>query len=211
MDNRTGQLTRGDRWSLVAFCVAGLAIAAWVIVWTTGRIIELARGVDVPVSVDFFDPTVDVALTDGSGTLPVQIGSGVITAPLLTPIATVPGILGQVALALTTLMVVACLLLLARGIIRGEVFSRRHTVLVSVAGLGGLLGFAVARFFDNMLANATVAQLTDNRLDTAVLTINPFTWVMAAFAVAVIATAFTVGERLQRDNIALEKETEGLV
>ncbi len=211
MDNRTGRLSRGDRWSLVAFSVAGLAIAAWVIVWTTSRIIELARGADVPVSVDFLDSTVDVALTDGSGTVPVQISSGVITAPQLTPIATVPGIIGQVVLALTVLMVVACLLLLARGIIRGEVFSRRHTVLVSVAGLGGLLGFAVARFFDNMLANATVAQLTDNRLDTAVLTIDPFTWVMAAFAVAVIATAFTVGERLQRDNIALEKETEGLV
>lgn len=211
MDNRTGRLTRGDRWSLVAFCVAGLAIAVWIIVGATVRIVQLAHGVDVPVAVDFLDTTVDVSLTDGSGTVPVQIGSSVITAPQLTPIATVPGILGQVVLALTVLMVVACLLLLARGILRGDVFSRRHTVLVSVAGIGGLLGFALARFFDNMLANATVAQLTDNRLDTAVLTIEPFTWVLAAFAVAVIATAFTVGERLQRENATLEKETEGLV
>ncbi len=211
MDTRPGQLSRGDRWSIVAFAMAGLVIAVWIVAQTTGRIIELARGVDVPVAVDFLDTTVDVALTDGSDSVPVRLDGGVLTAPQLTPIATVPGILGQIALAVTVLMVIGCLLLLARSILRGQVFSRRNTVLATLAGATGLLGSAAARFFDNMLANATVSQVTDNRLDTAVLTVEPLIWVLAAFAIAVIGTAFSVGERLQRDNASLEKETEGLV
>lgn len=211
MDPRTGSLTRGDRWSLIAFAVAGLAIAGWFVAQTTGRIISLARGIDVPVAVDFIDTTTDIPFTDGSGSVAVRLDGGVLTAPHLTPIATVPGILGQVVLALTVVTVIGCLLMLSRGILRGQVFSRRHTVLVSVAGLGGLIGFALARLFDNMLANATVSLMTDNRLDTAVLTVEPFTWVLAAFIVAVISTAFTIGDRLQREKATLEKETEGLV
>lgn len=211
MDTRPGQLSRGDRWSIVAFAIAGLVIAVWIVAQTTARIVELARGVDVPVAVDFLDTTVDVALTDGSDSVPVRLDGGVLTAPQLPPIATVPGILGQIVLALTVLTVIGCLLLLARSILRGQVFSRRNTVLATLAGATGLLGSAAARFFDNMLANATVSQVTDNRLDTAVLTVEPLTWVLAAFAIAVIGTAFSVGERLQRDNASLEKETEGLV
>lgn len=211
MDTRPGQLSRGDRWSIVAFAIAGLVIAAGIVAQTTARIVELARGIDVPVAVDFLDTTVDVALTDGSDSVPVRLDGGVLTAPQLSPIATVPGILGQIVLVLTVLTVIGCLLLLARSILRGQIFSRRNTVLATLAGATGLLGSAAARFFDNMLANATVSQVTDNRLDTAVLTVEPLTWVLAAFAIAVIGTAFSVGERLQRDNASLEKETEGLV
>ncbi|MFK0403316.1 hypothetical protein ACIQTT_13350 [Microbacterium sp. NPDC090225] len=211
MDPRTGSLTRGDRWSLIAFALTGLAIAGWFVIQTTGRIISLARGIDVPVAVDFIDTTTDIPFTDRSDSVAVRLDGGILTAPQLTPIATVPGILGQIVLALTVVTVIGCLLLLSRGILRGQMFSRRHTVLVSVAGIGGLIGFALARLFDNMLANATVSLMTDNRLDTAVLTVEPFTWVLAAFIVAVISTAFTIGDRLQREKATLQKDTEGLV
>ncbi|MFF7294256.1 hypothetical protein ACFY9N_17130 [Microbacterium sp. NPDC008134] len=203
--------TRGDRWSIAAFSIAGFAIAAWIGVSAVMRIIVLAGGTSVPVSLEFVDGVSDVALTDGSATVPVELDSGVLVAPQLTAIAIVPGILGQLALIVTVVTVVGCLLLLSRSILGGQVFSRRNTALVTVAGLTGLIGFAAVRFFDNMLANATVSLMTDNRLATAVLTVEPFTWVLAAFVVAVIATAFSVGDRLQREKAALEKETEGLV
>jgi hypothetical protein len=203
--------TRGDRWSIAAFSIAGFAIAAWIGVSAVMRIIVLAGGTSVPVTIEFVDGVSDVALTDGSATVPVELDSGVLVAPQLTPIAIVPGILGQLALIVTVVTVVGCLLLLSRSILGGQVFSRRNTALVTVAGLTGLIGFAAVRFFDNMLANATVSLITDNRLATAVLTVEPFTWVLAAFVVAVIATAFSVGDRLQREKAALEKETEGLV
>lgn len=203
--------SRGDRWSIAAFSIAGGAIAAWIGVSAVMRIIVLAGGTNVPVTLEFVDGVADVALTDGSATVPMELDRGILVAPQLTPIAIVPGILGQLVLILTVVTVVGCLLLLARSILSGHVFSRRNSALVSIAGITGLIGFAAVRFFDNMLANATVSLMTDNRLATAVLTVEPFTWVLASFIVAVIATAFAVGDRLQREKSALEKETEGLV
>ena len=203
--------SRGDRWSIAAFSLAGGAIAAWIGVSAVMRIIVLAGGTNVPVTLEFVDGVADVALTDGSATVPMELDRGILVAPQLTPIAIVPGILGQLALIITVVTIVGCLLLLSRSIIGGRVFSRRNTALVATAGLTGLIGAAAARFFDNMLANATVSLMTENRLDTAVLTVEPFTWILAAFIVAVIMTAFTVGDRLQRDKATLEKETEGLI
>jgi hypothetical protein len=62
-----------------------------------------------------------------------------------------------------------------------------------------------------MLANATVAHMTDNAIDNAVITVEPFTFILAAFVIALIATVFATGDRLQRENVALEDDTKGLV
>lgn len=197
-------LSKGDSGALIGFAISGFAIAAWISTASVIRIIELVRGTDVPVTVDFIDTKVDVALTGGAGTVPVGLETGILTAPQLTPIAIVPGVIGQIVAILTIITVIGCLVLLSRSIIRGHVFSRRNTVLVSTAGITGLVGFAATRFFDNMLANAAVSIVTDNAVDNAVMTIEPFTFVLAAFIIAVIGTAFGVGDKLQR-------ETEGLV
>ncbi|MFS0853899.1 hypothetical protein [Microbacterium sp. 179-I 3D4 NHS] len=198
------KLSRGDVTGIVAFVAAGVVIAVGVGVRAVARIVELVRGTDVPVGIEFAHGTAEVPLTDGSGAVPIALDSGVLVAPRLTAIAIAPGVIGQIALILTVLTVVGCLVLLSRRIIGGRVFGRANTALVSTAGITGLIGFAAVRFFDNMLANATVSLVTDNRLDNAVLTVEPFTFVLAAFVVAVISTAFAVGARLQR-------ETEGLV
>jgi len=99
---------------------------------------------------------------------------------------------------------VSCLTLLSRNILRGRVFGKANTRIVTIGGMIGLLGAAASRFFDNMLANAAMAQLTDGPTDTAVMSIEPFTFILAAFALSVIGTVFVVGARLQH-------ETEGLV
>jgi len=200
---KPGTLTRGDRSALIGFCVAGLAIAAYFVVFSTLRIIELARGTDVPVLVEFVDAPVQIPLTTGDS-VAAGLDRATLTASALPPIAAVPGIIGQVIQILTILAVIGCLILLARGILSGHVFSRRNTALVMTAGITGLVGFAAVQFFDNMLANATVAVVTDNGIDNAVITVEPFTFILAAFIIAVIGTAFVIGEKLQR-------ETEGLV
>lgn len=204
-------LSRGDSGGLVGFAISGLAIAAWITTLSVIRIVELARGTDVRVLVEFAQTMTDAPLNEGAGTIPVEIDRGFLIAPQLTPIAIVPGILGQLIQILTIVTVIGCLVLLSRSILRGRVFSRANTRLVATAGIVGLLGFAGVRFFDNMLANAAVSTVTDNALDTVVISVEPFTFVLAAFIVSVIATAFTVGDRLQRDKATLEKETEGLV
>ncbi|GAA1245158.1 putative membrane protein [Microbacterium phyllosphaerae] len=201
--NRT--LSRGDTGALLAFCIAGVMIAAYITVYSIVRIIELARGVNVPVLVEFISSKtpVDLPLTSGD-TVAVGLDSATITAPQLPAIASVPGIIGQVLQIVTIVVVIGCLILLARSTLSGRVFSRRNTTLVATAGITGLFGFSAVRFFDNMLANATVAHVTDNGLDNAVMSIEPFTFILAAFVVALIATVFSIGDRLQRD-------TEGLV
>lgn len=201
--NRT--LSRGDTGALLGFCIAGVAIAAYITVFSVIRIVELARGVDVPVLAEFIGSKtpVDLPLTSGD-TVAVGLDSATITAPQLPTVAAVPGIMGQVLQIVTIVVVIGCLILLARSTLSGRVFSRRNTTLVATAGITGLFGFSAVRFFDNMLANATVAHVTDNGLDNAVMSIEPFTFILAAFVVALIATVFSIGDRLQRD-------TEGLV
>ena len=201
--NRT--LSRGDTGAMIGFCIAGVLIAAYITVYSIIRIIELARGTDVPVLVEFAGPatSVDVALSTGGG-IAVDLDSATITAAQLPAIASVPGIIGQVLQIVTIIVVIGCLILLARRTLDGRVFSRRSTALVATAGMTGLLGFAAVRFFDNMLANATVAAVTDNGLDNAVISVEPFTFILAAFVIALITTVFSIGDRLQRD-------TEGLV
>ncbi|MGN7949414.1 hypothetical protein ACTJKH_11760 [Microbacterium sp. 22215] len=201
--NRT--LSRGDTGALVGFCIAGVMIAAYITVYSIVRIIELARGVDVPVLAEFIGSKtpVDLPLTSGD-TVAVGLDSAVITAPQLPTVAAVPGIMGQIAQILTIVIVIGCLIVLARSVLAGRVFSRRNTALASTAGITGLVGFAAVRFFDNMLANATIARITDNGVENAVISVEPFTFVLAAFVLALIGTVFVVGDRLQRD-------TEGLV
>ncbi|MDN3445057.1 DUF2975 domain-containing protein [Microbacterium sp. APC 3901] len=198
-------LSRGDSGALIGFCIAGVLIAAYITVLSIIRIIELARGVDVPVLVEFISSKtpVDLPLTNGAS-IPVGVDSATITAPELPAIAAVPGIIGQIAQILTIIVVIGCLILLARSVLTGRVFSRRNTTLVATAGITGLLGFAAVRFFDNMLANATVATVADNAVDSAVISVEPFTFVLAAFVLALIGTVLSIGDRLQRD-------TDGLV
>lgn len=202
-NNRT--LSRGDTGAMIGFCISGALIAAYITVFSIIRIVELARGVDVPVLVEFAGAAtpVDLPLTSGES-VSVGLDRATITAAELPAIASVPGIIGQVLQIVTIVVVIGCLILLARSTLSGRVFSRRNTALVATAGLTGLLGFGAVRFFDNMLANATVAAVTDNGLDNAVITVEPFTFILAAFVIALITTVFSIGDRLQRD-------TEGLV
>ncbi|KQQ62684.1 hypothetical protein [Microbacterium sp. Leaf320] len=201
--NRT--ISRGDTGALIGFCIAGVAIAAYITVFSIIRIVELARGVNVPVLAEFISSKtpVDLPLSTGDS-ISVGLDSAVITAPQLPTVAAVPGIMGQIAQILTIVIVIGCLIVLARSVLAGRVFSRRNTALASTAGITGLVGFAAVRFFDNMLANATIAHITDNGVENAVMSVEPFTFVLAAFVLALIGTVFVVGDRLQRD-------TEGLV
>lgn len=197
-------LSKSDSGALLGFSIAGVLIAAYISFRSVLRIIELAGGENVAVPVEFAGDSVDLPLSDGSGSVAVGLDRATLTAADLPAIAAVPGILAQIVQIITIVVVIGCLLVLARSIVRGRIFSRAHTALVSTAGITGLVGFAAVQFFDNMLANATVHAVTDNRIDTTVLSIEPFTFVLGAFIIALIGTVFVIGDRLQRD-------TDGLV
>lgn len=202
MRSRERVLSTGDRVALALFIVLGAFIAITSISLAVVRITELASGSAIPVGVEFID-TPAVATADGES-LPLLVGSGVITVSGLSAGGVVPGILGQAAFAVTVTGLVVALIVLSLRIMRGIVFDRVNTRLVMAASILGLVGAAAARFFDTVLANAAVAQTTDGSFDTAVLTVEPFPYLLGAFAAAIVGTVFVVGDRLQRD-------TEGLV
>lgn len=195
-------LSKGDTVSLALFVIAGVAIAAWTVWNVSVRIGDLVRGGPIEVLVQFLDTTADARI--GATTIPVELDQGVITVEGLGAIGVVPGVLGQIAFATTVVVVVACLITLSRNILRGCVFGKVNTRLAAIGGGVGLIGAAASHFFDNMLANAAMAHAIDGPFDTAVISVEPFTFVLAAFALAVVGSVFVVGDRLQR-------ETEGLV
>ena len=136
-----------------------------------------------------------LALTEATGS--IQVDS--LTAPAL-----IPGVAAPVLAAVTTIVVTGCLLALAASILRGSIFSRRNTALVVTAGITGLVGYSLANLANTMLANEAVRSAAGGELGTSVFAADPLVYLLASFTVAVVATAFAVGARLQR-------ETEGLV
>lgn len=202
MSGETRTMSRADALAMGAFVVAGVAIAAWT-AWNAGaRIVELVRGTDVGVVVDFMGTPVQAAASGSA--VPVALDSGTVTVPQLNSGAIAYGVMGQVAFVVTVITIVFCLVALSRQLQRGRVFGRRNTALVMTAGITGLVGFTASDFFGSMLANSAMFQLVDDPVEIALLTVDPFTFVLAAFAIAIVGSVFTVGARLQR-------ETEGLI
>lgn len=195
-------LSTGDIVALALFAIMGVGIAATSVCMAVVRIAELTSGGPVQVLAEFIEAPAQA--TSGEETLAVLVDRGVVTVTGLMPTGVVFGILGQIAFALTITGVVVSLIALSRSLLRGVVFSRTNTALVMGGGILGLVGSAAARFFDNVLANTAIAQVTDDSFDTAVLTVEPFPFLLASFALAIIGTVFVVGDRLRR-------ETEGLV
>lgn len=196
--------SRADRSAIWIFIVAGAAIALAVVVGAAIRIGELLGDGPVRVAAEFIDQRASAPIGPNGADVEVALDRAMLRAEV-PPVGAWAGVLGQVALVLTFATVILCLILLSRRLLRGRIFGRSSTVLVSVAGLVGLIGAAASRFFDNMLANAAVAQISGHGdARNAVLSIEPFPFVVAAFAVAIVCTVFVIGERMQR-------ETEGLV
>ena len=66
------------------------------------------------------------------------------------------------------------------GILRGVVFSKRHTVYVGTASVAGFLGISLYPFFGNMAANGAFAALSDGTFENVILTVQPLTFIVAA-------------------------------
>ena len=197
-------ITRADAVSLWLFMAAGAAIAVWVTWSAVARIIEVLPNHNVAVLAPFAGTPAEAPIGAGGAPVTVELEQALLTVPEL-PIASVWAIvIQQVVLVVAVVAVVTALVWLSRNVARGVVFCRTNTVLVSTAGTVGLLGYFAVPFFGNMASNGAFAVLSDHTFDSVIMTIDPFSLVLAAFVVALMGTVFAIGERLQRD-------TEGLV
>lgn len=198
-------LSRGDTAGFLFFIALGVGLAIWAVISSVVTIVQALPNRDVPVTIPFLDTVAQAPLGPDGAPFPVELGTGVVVAPEL-PLASLWAlVLAEVLFAAVVVTVVVLLLLLTADILRGRIFSRRNTVLVSIAGGVTLVGLAGVPFLQNMVANGAIAWISERTYDRGALQVVELPVLFgAAFLAALASTVFTVGDRLQRD-------TEGLV
>ncbi|MDU0366523.1 hypothetical protein RWH45_04800 [Microbacterium sp. KSW4-17] len=198
-------LSRGDTGSFLLFIVAGVAIALWAVIRSVGTIVAAAGNRDVRVPVDFLDTIAQAPIGPDGASVPVELTGAVVTAPSL-PLASLWALfLAEGTFAAAVVTVVTLLLILCIGILRGEIFSRRHTRLVVAVGIVSLIAAFAVPFFQNMVANGALAWLSDRTYDRGLTQqIDLPILIVIGFVAGLSSTVFAVGDRLRRD-------TEGLV
>lgn len=197
-------LSRGDTIGMLIFMLAGASIAVSWIIASAMRIIEVLPNSDVAIPATFAGTLAEAPIGPDGATVSVILNTATIIAPELPVASLVSLIIQQVISALAVTVFIACLLVLSRNIIRDQIFSRRNTILVSIAGFVAIGGFAAVPFFGNMAANGAFARISEGSFHNVIMTADLFTFILLGFIVALVTTVFSVGERLQRD-------TEGLV
>ncbi|MFN3948461.1 hypothetical protein [Microbacterium sp.] len=198
-------LSRGDTASFLFFIVAGIAIAGWAVVRSIANIVAAAGNRDVAVPIEFLDTVAQAPIGPNGAPVPVQLTEAVVTAPSLPAASLWALFLAEGLFAASVVAVVALLLVLCAGILRGRIFSRRHTTLVAVSGVVSLVGATGVPFFHNMVANGALAWLSDRTYERGLTQqIDLPVLIAIGFVAGLAGTVFAVGDRLQRD-------TEGLV
>lgn len=197
--------SRADRAGIYVFMIAGTAIMAWSLVAAVARIYQLLLGENIRASVSLVNTTAQVSVGGSAHTIPVEIDTAFVTASHLTSVAFGAAVIAAILGFLVISTVVLCLIFLARNILRGKVFSRGNTRLVLTAGMVALVGFGLMPVFDGIVGFEIAHELSDGAFtQSALFVAEPLPFILIGFVFAIIATAFTVGARMQRD-------TEGLV
>lgn len=196
--------SRGDRVGIYIFMVAGLAIIAWSAISTVARVFQLLLGENIQARVSLVGTTVDVPVDGTTTTIAMEIDTAFVTATHLTAAAFGAAIIAAALSFAVITTVVICLLLLARNSLRGKIFSRGNTRLVVTAGMTALVGFGLMPLFEGMVGNDIVFEASGGAFtQSAIFVAEPLPFILLAFAFGIIATAYTIGARMQRDQEGL--------
>lgn len=196
-----------SRWDASAMWFYGLLGAAFVVytgVQAVVRIIEVVGGTDVRVFAEFAGTPAQAPIGPDGAAVTIELDTAYLLPQALPVASSAALIIEQIIVVLAVSTVVGALLVVTWGVLHGTVFSRRHTALVAVATGGALFGMLVAPFFANMGANGAFAWISERSFDNVILSANLVQWFGVAFIGSIVTTAFSVGDRLQR-------ETRGLV
>lgn len=197
-------MSRADAAAMIVFMLAGAGIALTTLISAVVRISEVLSDQQVALFARFWETVVQVQIDPDVTSLPVDLDTGWFTTATVPAVSVVLLVVQQIVLALGVGSVIACLLLVAWSVLRGRVFGRTNTRLVTAAGIAGLLTLAVVPLLGDMAASAAFDEIAAGRLDYVAISVDIFPLILTAFVAALATTVFTVGERLQRD-------TQGLV
>lgn len=201
---RTGTVSTGDRAGIWAFVLLGAALAVWAVASAVLRIVEVVPGRDVPVFAEFAWTGVDAPIGADGADVPVAMMSGWLTVPTLSGAGVTIIVLQQVLAALLTVLFIACLVRLSWAVLRDRIFSRRNTVLTTIAGFAALAYLFLVPFLGTMAAGEAFSQLDADRVGRPLQGTDFAVFLFTGFVAALATTVFAVGDRLQRD-------TKGLV
>lgn len=199
-----GTLSQADRIGVVVLVGVGLVLAAITVVGAVIRLIETLGGGRIEVLAEFAGTPAEAPIGVDGAPVTVALDTAILSVSDLPLASVISLVIQQVILVAAVLIVAAMLGLLVLGILRGIVFSARHTVYVGTASIAAFFGIVLYPSFGNMAANGAFAALSDGTFENVILTVQPLTFIVAAFVAALATTVFSVGARLQR-------ETEGLV
>ena len=197
-------MSRADAAAMIVFMLAGAGIALTTLISAVVRISEVLSDQQVALFARFWETVVQVQIDPDVTSLPVDLDTGWFTTATVPAVSVVLLVVQQVVLALGVGSVIACLLLVAWSVLRGRVFGRTNTRLVTAAGIAGLLTLAVVPLLGDMAASEAFDEIAAGRLDYVAISVDIFPLILTALVAALATTVFTMGERLQRD-------TEGLV
>lgn len=204
MDVTPSRMKRSDAVGLWVWLALGAGLIIGTIVQAVIRVGEVLGGGEVRVFAQFAGTMADAPIGPDGAPVAVELDTAYLIAPEL-PLASIGAlVIEQIVVVVTVATVVTCLLLLMRSVLRGQVFSRRNTRLVSIASVAGFAGVGLAPFFGNMGANGAFAWISDRTFNNVILSADVTLIFGIAFIASIAVTTFTVGDRLQR-------ETEGLV
>ncbi|WP_439564428.1 hypothetical protein [Microcella sp.] len=194
----------GDRAAIGFFMASGVGIVVWAITAAVIRISAALSDSSISVLAEFAGTPAQAPIGPNGALVEIELDRAVLSTTELPTASLVSLVISDVLAATTITLVVACLLALSTAVLRGAIFSRRNTILVSTAGIAVLIGAASTLFFANMAANGAFVAISNGEFDNVVIAVDLLPYAIGAFVVALITTAFSVGERLQR-------ETDGLV
>ena len=202
-------LGKGDQIALLALLAFSVIVAAGALLSAIQRVVEVIGGHGVWVHLEFAEAPISVPLAENEP--PIGMTMDAASLQINNPSAATSAWLVSSAVlgALATVTIIVTLMLLARSALRGPVFSRRNTTLVTIAGtvfmfqvllLPNVETFGTNQALSELLANTKPNEAMAPVIGTFAL--GPV--LLAALVSGLVAGVFQIGERMQRD-------TDGLV
>ena len=199
----TSALGRDDRTALYfSIAITGFGAAVTAISAVT-RLMEVAPGHDIPVTVPLDGESVGLPLGPNGAWVTAQIDTATVTVADPAP-ATLFALWAQpIWLALCIIAGLALAAVFFAKISRGQIFSGNASRLAVVAATVVALGWGGTSILTNMVTNGALAAISDHTYEAITFRAS---WVpfLAILLLGALASALKIGERLQRD-------TEGLV
>ena len=197
------RMSLSDRIGLVIMIVLGGAAAIWASYAAVSRIIEVLTASAVPVLAPFIGEPAQLPIGPGGDLVAVDVEEAVVYASDLAPATHFALVAAPIVSLIATLIVIACIAMFCRNLLKGVAFSRANTRLVLTTSVTIVVGWAIASLFTTMGVNGAFAALSDHEYDNVIFTTD-FTPAIVALVLSAVGLAFQAGERMQRD-------TEGLI